>query len=727
MDPFQSEISKIEEPSVFCPTENLNSLSDCLISSKLEDYLTDNGGNDSQEETEPMSFVVLGKDSLDAIQASSLASYVDIQQKSMSVDYNSMISSLATSEVHKKLVDFLKENTELKETLKQNSSAMKKQFTVLNTWHNKLVNLQATHNKKFKETTSLINNLKKENLELKTKLAMQQTQDLETNWINLEAIVTANRGNNTTSTDKKFIILSQAEASALFPREQEKYASLNDLKSGLSMQQSEIKHNSETIDTASSFGSNNTSAYEVVTQIEASASCAPEEKEYALPDKQHISQRSCQDLKKEADCHVNMCNFQKLDNTYTKQKIMEQKSLLGNDERQIPREYDTSNENSFVKFEESNPTIDHINKLIYSIDKCDMDPACWNDGEYENNRMRYNNVMRELVKNFMEVINRCRVLTYCLRNIVTIFAPLERDIDEGTFGSNLELLKKKFVEYRTEASIYSRLTCPDNNINDLTLTFCDALKNVQDHVYNVFMDYRETLHMVYLMIDESLKMTDESADENSQDNPQEQAEVRQKLRILATQHDKMQKEKEELEKQKRELDTLSNSIENEKKRVQEIFMLRDQLIRRKNLYDGKLRALLDEKRTLIRDQKMDVTDLLEKYKRKDMECAKLQHQLDQSTSEIGLYKNQLTVYEEDFRQEKKVKELLLEEKSKLDEELGKQVNYNKKLLDRLSSSNIHVAPELASQYSPYRYCGLCRQYTSSFRFHGIGKCMPPID
>lgn len=32
-----------------------------------------------------LSFVVLGKDSLDAIQASSLASYVDIQQKSMSV------------------------------------------------------------------------------------------------------------------------------------------------------------------------------------------------------------------------------------------------------------------------------------------------------------------------------------------------------------------------------------------------------------------------------------------------------------------------------------------------------------------------------------------------------------------------------------------------------------------------------------------------------------------
>lgn len=37
------------------------------------------------DEAETLSFVVLGKNSLDAIQASSLASYVDIQKKSMAV------------------------------------------------------------------------------------------------------------------------------------------------------------------------------------------------------------------------------------------------------------------------------------------------------------------------------------------------------------------------------------------------------------------------------------------------------------------------------------------------------------------------------------------------------------------------------------------------------------------------------------------------------------------
>lgn len=40
---------------------------------------------------------------------------------------------------------------------------------------------------------------------------------------------------------------------------------------------------------------------------------------------------------------------------------------------------------------------------------------------------------------------------------------------------------------------------------------------------------------------------------------------------------------------------------------------------------------------------------------------------------------QLKLYEEDFKQEKNLKESLLEEKSKLDVELQKQVDFNKQL------------------------------------------------
>lgn len=127
-----------------------------------------------------LSFVVLGKDSLNSIQQSSLASYVDIQQKCMSVDYNSMIASWDTAEVHQKLNELLQENTKLKETLKQNNIAMKQQFNVLATWQEEIMRVHQNHKKKFAETRELINYLKKENTELKMKLASGLTSYTET-------------------------------------------------------------------------------------------------------------------------------------------------------------------------------------------------------------------------------------------------------------------------------------------------------------------------------------------------------------------------------------------------------------------------------------------------------------------------------------------------------------------------------------------------------------------
>lgn len=44
-----------------------------------------------------------------------------------------------------------------------------------------------------------------------------------------------------------------------------------------------------------------------------------------------------------------------------------------------------------------------------------------------------------------------------------------------------------------------------------------------------------------------------------------------------------------------------------------------------------------------------------------------------------MLKSQLKLYEEDFEQERKLKESLLEEKNKLEKELQKQVEFNKQL------------------------------------------------
>ncbi|XP_031836081.2 uncharacterized protein LOC116428520 [Nomia melanderi] len=121
--------------------------------------------------SDTLSFVVLGKDSMDFIQASSIASYVDIERKSMSVDYNSMIASWNSDEIHEKLSELLQENGKLKETLKQNNIAMKQQFNTLVNWQEEIMKIHQSHKKKFAETRELISYLQKENNEFKMRLA----------------------------------------------------------------------------------------------------------------------------------------------------------------------------------------------------------------------------------------------------------------------------------------------------------------------------------------------------------------------------------------------------------------------------------------------------------------------------------------------------------------------------------------------------------------------------
>lgn len=87
-------------------------------------------------------------------------------------DYNSIISSLNSSEIQQKLAELLQENVKLKETLKQNTQSMKQQFNTLVTWQEEVMNVHKHHKQKFKETRQLINVLKQENAELKLKLCV---------------------------------------------------------------------------------------------------------------------------------------------------------------------------------------------------------------------------------------------------------------------------------------------------------------------------------------------------------------------------------------------------------------------------------------------------------------------------------------------------------------------------------------------------------------------------
>ncbi|XP_015589269.1 optineurin isoform X2 [Cephus cinctus] len=126
----------------------------------------------SIDTNETDSFVVLGKSSLDSIQAASMASYAQIQQKSVSADYESMISALSPEEIQHKLCDLLEENAKLKETLTQNNLAMKQQFNTLATWQEEVMKVHQSHKEKFAETRELINQLRKENTDLKNRLSV---------------------------------------------------------------------------------------------------------------------------------------------------------------------------------------------------------------------------------------------------------------------------------------------------------------------------------------------------------------------------------------------------------------------------------------------------------------------------------------------------------------------------------------------------------------------------
>lgn len=90
-----------------------------------------------------------------------------------------MVSSLSIPEMQRRLTEVLQENMKVKETLRQNNEFMKQQFNTLTMWQEEVTKVHQSHKEKFAETKELINHLKKENTELKTKLWLSQhTEDI---------------------------------------------------------------------------------------------------------------------------------------------------------------------------------------------------------------------------------------------------------------------------------------------------------------------------------------------------------------------------------------------------------------------------------------------------------------------------------------------------------------------------------------------------------------------
>lgn len=76
---------------------------------------------------------------------------------------------MSPSEIEENLKKVLQENIKLKETLKQNNYAMKDQFNTITMWQKEVMTVCDTHKQKFLETKELMNQLKKQNTELRVR------------------------------------------------------------------------------------------------------------------------------------------------------------------------------------------------------------------------------------------------------------------------------------------------------------------------------------------------------------------------------------------------------------------------------------------------------------------------------------------------------------------------------------------------------------------------------
>ncbi|GAB1859378.1 hypothetical protein CAJAP_00457 [Camponotus japonicus] len=632
MDSMKHEISKEDQTSVMKSSKPLFKL-DEPVSTVLNSTTTNNFDINDEDS---LSFVVLGKDSVEATQASVLASYVDIQQKSMSIDYTSMVSSLSTDEMQKKLSDMLQENVKLKETLKQNTLSMKEQFSTLAMWQEEVMKVHENHKKKFAETRELINHLKKENAELKTKLSHLQ----HTESIRFETIGTIPQFDITN------VCSAQTELQQITPK----------LKTAMSkMDLEECKH--------------------YIT-------CIISEKfaEKALQDK-------LEELKTEKELESAMQSLSCTDSQTSLKIVENQKSLQAKDEE-----------------------IKHLKESITLLEEklqCALTPiqlhemstsssSSLNRQKFVKNIKQYNDILQELTKCYVQQIERFATIEKSFKDITDILMILDNDnskVQFNQYGEKLCQCCKQLTDEQVKI-ISDRQT----------------LVKSQNQFQKIFSDYNSILYELEITIDENTKLNvikENNARENLQ-KLEELEQIKQVLeeekRILNQEKNNLEKEKKLFESQKKGLDMERLSLYDEKKLItQEKISLNEEkmsLDHQSQLYENCEKALQKEKRLLqlsCEELLEKVNNLQQEVEKKNIEFKEVMEQLAQSTEEINLLRSQLTLYEEDFQCEKRLKESLLEEKSKLDMELQKQIKFNKQLQKSEQTTRSNVAAE--SEYS----------------------------
>ncbi|XP_011691264.1 PREDICTED: flagellar attachment zone protein 1 isoform X2 [Wasmannia auropunctata] len=605
MDPVQPENPKAEGIA----EEKKN-----FVSFKLDEPVTTALNispltNVSANEGESLSFVVLGKDSVEA-QATLLASYVDIQQKSMSIDYKSIVSSLSITEMQNRLMEMLQENVKLKETLRQNNDSMKQQFSTLAMWQEEVTKVHQSHKQKFSETKELINHLKKENAELKNKLLLlQRTEDIEYEMINKSDTISAS--------------INQTELEQNTP----------ELAGSISKMAIE-----KCKDYIISIISEKLADEELQRKLQKlKASKELESATVALNCKLHSD--SCAETVESLKCSE-MCSVKDQEIASLKESIalLEQKlqCVLAP-----------------VKLHDLTETSSNLNRQ-----------------KFVQNMKQYNDMLQELTECFVEQIERFATIEKGLKEITHI---LRLDDDNSKMQC-----KEKLCQYCKQLA----------NEQIKLITDRQTLVKSQNQLQKIFSDYNSVLYELEITIDENAKLNvlkDNSARENLEEQLEQIKRDRQllddEIKIFDQERDNLENDKKSLQNQKKNLDMeLELLCDKIKLLEQERIGLNEEkmsLDHQSELYENCERDLHNEKNALRAQNEQLLTEtngLRQQIEEKTAEYQRIMEQLAQSAEEIELLRSQLSLYEEDFQQEKRLKETLLEEKTKLTAELFKHIN-----------------------------------------------------
>ncbi|XP_015435226.1 PREDICTED: centrosome-associated protein CEP250-like [Dufourea novaeangliae] len=701
---------------------------------------------------ETLSFVVLGKDSMDSIQASSLASYVDIQQKSMSVDYNSMIASWNSNEVHQKLNELLQENGKLKETLKQNNVAMRQQFNTLASWQEEMMKVHHNHKKKFTETRELMNYLKKENTDLKMKLSVGGNiiesgyEALNANEINSSV---EENGSSLTATDLQEKVSSLTEQLSNSKQKCEKLSSDVDKLHSISiLMSSQLKQATSTIQEQRLN----------IKKLEVQAAMS----------KSYDSNYFNQSIKSDSPRHsknINTCT--NCENYLTRDKEI---NLL----------------------KESVTTLEHkLEHATAPVQFCIKSPI--NPKKYRQQHIQRlgecKEKLQELTVYFDKQIDRCAIIEKCLQEVIETFETAEslNDCCPQTqnsdyilihLSSNFDYIKDQLASCHKRIVVERQKLIEDNeralvtqNQFQKTLLDCNSIlyeletalrvkventmkantttESVQKATESMEQDAknkqvlqeelkslakekegledkkrllsieREDVETEFKNLNtteevlqhERISLLDEKSVQKTSESMEQDAKTK---KVLEEELNYLAKEKERLEEQNQIISTQKKNLEIEFKNLntakeilqqERISLLAEKssLDQQSQLYESHYKETLEAERQKFEVKYnqlvTEIGSLHETIQRKELCVINLQTEIEQHRESINLLQTQLQLFEEDFTQERELKNLLMQEKSQLCNDIQQQIDFNRKLQQELCNLKFQYVPAGQSENS----------------------------